>query len=58
MFDVTLNTTGKHNILNALSTICVGLIFNIPYTSIIEGLRECKGAHKRFEYKGEFNGLQ
>ncbi len=41
LFDVTLNTTGKHNILNALSTICVGLIFNIPYTSIIEGLREC-----------------
>lgn len=56
LFNVTLNTTGKHNILNALSTICIGLIFNIPYSSIIEGLAECKGAHKRFEYKGEFNG--
>ena len=56
LFEVTLSTTGKHNILNALSTICVGLIFNIPYNDIIEGLAECKGAHKRFEYKGEFNG--
>lgn len=56
LFEVTLNTTGKHNILNALSTICVGLIFNIPYQDIIDGLFECKGAHKRFEYKGEFNG--
>ena len=56
LFDVTLNTTGKHNILNALSTICVGLIFNIPYQDIIDGLFECRGAHKRFEYKGEFNG--
>ncbi|WP_411169463.1 UDP-N-acetylmuramate--L-alanine ligase [Clostridium sp. MB05] len=56
LFDITLNTTGKHNILNALSTICVGLIFKLPHSSIIEGLAECKGAHKRFEYKGEFNG--
>ena len=53
---MTLSTTGKHNVLNALSTIAVGLIFNLPYESIIEGLKECKGAHKRFEYKGEFNG--
>lgn len=56
LFDVTLSTTGKHNILNALSTICVGLLFNVPYETIQEGLKECKGAHKRFEYKGEFNG--
>ncbi|AYE34462.1 UDP-N-acetylmuramate--L-alanine ligase [Clostridium septicum] len=56
LFDVTLSTTGKHNILNALSTICVGLIFEIPYSDIIKGLLECKGAHKRFEYKGELNG--
>lgn len=55
LFEVTLNTTGKHNILNALSTIAVSLIFNIDKTSIIEGLKECKGAHKRFEYKGTFN---
>ncbi|MGL5378793.1 UDP-N-acetylmuramate--L-alanine ligase [Clostridium sp.] len=56
LFQVTLNTTGRHNILNALSTICVGLIFDIPHKDIIEGLAECKGAHKRFEYKGEING--
>lgn len=56
LFEVTLNTAGKHNILNALSTICVGLIFNIPYNCIVDGLAECKGAHKRFEYKGKING--
>ena len=56
LFDVTLNTTGKHNILNALSAIATSLILNIPEESIIEGLLECKGAHKRFEFKGEFNG--
>ena len=56
LFEVTLGTTGLHNVLNALCTICVGLIFNIPESSIISGLAECSGAHKRFEYKGEFNG--
>ena len=55
LFEVTLNTTGKHNILNSLATICTSLILNIPKEAIINGLLECKGAHKRFEYKGEFN---
>lgn len=55
LFEVTLQTTGKHNVLNALATITVGLIFELPKEAIIEGLAECKGAHKRFEYKGEFN---
>ena len=55
LFEVTLSTTGKHNILNALSAISVSLIFEIPYDLIREGLLECKGAHKRFEYKGSFN---
>jgi len=57
LFDLTLNVPGKHNILNALASICVSLIFNISHDSIIEGLSKCKGAHKRFEYKGELNGV-
>lgn len=31
--------------------------FNITYDSIASGLSKCKGAHKRFEYKGEINGV-
>ena len=57
LFDITLNMPGKHNILNALSSVCVGLIFNISYEDIAEGLANCRGAHKRFEYKGEINGI-
>ena len=56
LFEVTLNTTGKHNILNALSVIATSLIFEVSEESIKEGLLECSGAHKRFEHKGEFNG--
>ena len=57
LFDLQLNMPGTHNILNALSSICVGLIFNLPYEDIKMGLIECKGAHKRFEYKGEIDGI-
>ena len=57
LFSLTLNVPGKHNILNALASVCVSLIFNISSEKIIEGLSKCKGAHKRFEYKGELNGV-
>ena len=57
LFTLTLNVPGKHSILNALASICVSLIFNISSDNIIEGLSKCKGAHKRFEYKGELNGV-
>lgn len=57
LFTASLNVPGKHNILNALASICVSLIFNISDSNIIEGLSKCKGAHKRFEYKGEINGV-
>lgn len=57
LFDLTLQMPGKHNVLNALSAISVGLIFNIPHDKIISGLVSCNGAHKRFEYKGEKNGV-
>ncbi|WP_077865873.1 UDP-N-acetylmuramate--L-alanine ligase [Clostridium saccharobutylicum] len=57
LFNLTLNVPGEHNILNALASVCVSLIFNISSEDIIEGLSKCKGAHKRFEYKGEKNGV-
>lgn len=57
LFDLKLNMPGKHNVLNALSSVCVGLIFGLSYDDIAEGLAECRGAHKRFEYKGEANGV-
>lgn len=55
-FRVSIGTTGKHNILNALSVIAVSKILGFENENIQKGLGECKGAHKRFEYKGNFNG--
>lgn len=57
LFSLSLKVPGKHNVLNALASVCVSLIFNIDPQAIIAGLEKCKGAHKRFEYKGEKNGV-
>ncbi len=57
LFNLTLNNPGKHNILNALSATSVGLIFGVSHEDIISGLKKCLGAHKRFEFKGEKDGV-
>lgn len=57
LFEAEISNPGKHNVLNALAAIAVGLIFNIPTEIISENLKVCKGAHKRFEYKGKTNGI-
>jgi UDP-N-acetylmuramate--alanine ligase len=57
LFTVSLNVPGKHNVLNALSAVAVGLIFNLSADAITQGLTAFGGAHKRFEYKGVKNGV-
>lgn len=57
LFNIKLNVPGKHNILNALASISCALILNINKSSILNGLSSFGGTHRRFEYKGEKNGV-
>jgi len=57
LFKISLNVPGKHNVLNALSAICTGLALNICEKSIVEGLFNFKGTHRRFEFKGKKNNI-
>ncbi|MFD3155530.1 UDP-N-acetylmuramate--L-alanine ligase [Haloimpatiens sp. FM7330] len=57
LFTVNLKVPGKHNILNALSTICAAFSLNIDNKFIIEGLENFGGTHRRFEIKGIKNGI-
>ncbi len=50
--DITLNVFGKHNVYNSLSAIAVALELGIPMDAIKAGLLSCKGADRRFQYKG------
>lgn len=55
--EVTLAQPGRHAILDALGAIGVALESGIEMHHIIEGLGHFKGVGRRFEIKGEKNGV-
>lgn len=54
---IRLSVTGDHNVSNALASIAVGELLHIPAETIKNGLLAFTGTDRRFEYKGEFNGV-
>ena len=54
---VTLSVGGEHNVYNALSAIAVADLLGVSAETIQEGLPSFHGTDRRFEYKGEFNGI-
>jgi UDP-N-acetylmuramate--alanine ligase len=54
---LTLNVPGRHNLLNALATVAVGVELGLPFEKIASGLGEFRGAERRFEVRGEPNGI-
>jgi UDP-N-acetylmuramate--alanine ligase len=54
---LTLNVPGRHNLLNALATVAVGLELGLAFERIGSGLAEFRGAERRFEIRGEPNGI-
>lgn len=54
---ICLSVTGDHNVSNALSAIAVADLLKIPMDVTKKGLLSFTGTDRRFEYKGEFNGV-
>lgn len=54
---ITLSVTGDHNVSNALAAIAAGELTEVPMEAIKNGLLSFKGTDRRFEYKGEKNGI-
>jgi UDP-N-acetylmuramate--alanine ligase len=50
---LALNVPGRHNLLNALASVAVGLELGVPFERMAAGLREFRGAERRFEVRGE-----
>ena len=48
---------GRHNLLNALATVAVGLELGLTFDQVAAGLKEFRGAERRFEVRGEPNGI-
>ena len=54
---LALAVGGEHNVYNALAAIAVADILGVPAETIQTGLASFHGTDRRFEYKGEFNGV-
>ena len=54
---LTLNVPGRHNLSNALACTAVALELGVSFEQIAAGLGEFRGAERRFEVRGEPNGI-
>ena len=48
---------GIHNVRNAAASAAVGLVLNVPPDLIRDGLESFSGVARRFEIRGQFNGV-
>ena len=55
--DIALPVPGKHNVYNALAATAVALELEIPFEKITEAFANFKNANRRFQFKGEENGI-
>lgn len=55
--EVTLPQPGRHNILNALAAIGAALVADIPFAVCAGGLEGFRGVGRRFEFRGERDGV-
>jgi len=48
---------GRHNVLNALAAVAVGMELDLSFTAIADGFKDFGGVGRRFQIKGESNGI-
>ena len=48
---ININVPGKHNILNSLAAITLGIELDIPLEKVKSGIKSYKGVRRRFEIK-------
>ena len=54
---VRLHLPGRHSATNALAAVAVGHELEIPFSRVAEALGDFTGIHRRFEIKGEPQGI-
>jgi UDP-N-acetylmuramate--alanine ligase len=53
----TLTVPGRHNVLNALAAIAVGLDLEVPFLTIQKALASFAGVQRRFQVRGRAGGV-
>jgi UDP-N-acetylmuramate--alanine ligase len=52
-----LRVPGRHNLVNAIGSVAVGLEVGVPFPRIAAALEEFRGAERRFQLRGEERGV-
>lgn len=52
-----LQLLGRHNLSNALAAVAVGRLLGLEFGEIAKGIAGFSGARRRFELRGEVNGI-
>src|SRR6266498_574539 len=53
----SLQVPGRHNVLNALAAVAVGLDLEVPFERIQQALAGFSGVQRRFQVRGEAQGV-
>ncbi|MCZ6599986.1 MAG: UDP-N-acetylmuramate--L-alanine ligase [Acidobacteria bacterium] len=54
---VEIRSPGRHQVVNALAAVAAGLDCDVPFAAIADALGSFAGADRRFQIKGEANGI-
>jgi UDP-N-acetylmuramate--alanine ligase len=54
---IHLPVPGKHNVYNALAATAVALELEVPFEKIVEAFAGFRNANRRFQFKGEIDGI-
>ena len=54
---LTIRMPGRHNVLNALAAVAVGVELDMSFPDIAEGFHDFGGVGRRFQIKGEPQGI-
>lgn len=55
---IQLKVPGRHNALNAQAVLVAMLRMGYPVEQVVAGLEEFSGTRRRFDFKGEVNGIR
>jgi len=55
---VELSVPGEHNVRNALAAAAAAIFLKVPAQAVADGLNAFRGAGRRFEAKGTYNGAK
>ncbi len=54
---LNIRMPGRHNVLNALAAVAVGMELDMSFAAIAEGFHDFGGVGRRFQIKGEAQGI-